>query len=134
MKKLFLLLPVIAITCFGCGKVDQSKAKTLVETLIHTIDNGDYAGTNKFYTDEFNASESIEVRTQKYKDLKDAFGNVTSLECVSVKDSTDPDDRPIVMLMYKVKHTKLTSMEAYSVVSQNGDYKIEQQDIRQEKL
>jgi hypothetical protein len=36
--------------------------------------------------------------------------------------------------MYKVKHTKLTSLEAYSVVSQNGDYKVEQQDIRQEKL
>ena len=133
MKKLFLLLPVIAIACFGCGKVDQSKAKVLVENLIHTIDSGDYANTNKFYTDEFNAGESIDVRTQKYKDLKDAFGNLTSLECISVKDSTDSDDRPIVQLMYKVKHTKLTSMEAYTVVSQAGDYKIEQQDIRQEK-
>ncbi len=134
MKKLFLLLPVIAIACFGCGKVDQSKAKVLVENLIHTIDSGDYANTNKFYTDEFNAGESIDVRSQKYKDLKDAFGNLTSLECISTKDSTDPEDRPIVMLMYKVKHTKMTSLEAYSVVSQNGDYKVESQDIRQEKL
>ncbi len=133
MKKLFVLLTVFAIACFGCGKVDQGKAKTLVETLIHTIDSGDYAGTSKFYTDEFNAGESIDVRTQKYKDLKDAFGNFVSMECISVKDSTDPDDRPIVQLVYKVKHTKLTSLEAYTVVSQAGDYKVEQQDIKQLK-
>ena len=54
------------------------------------------------------------------------------MQCISVRDSTDPDDRPIVMLIYKVKHTKLTSTEAYSVVSQNGDYKVESQDIKEE--
>jgi hypothetical protein len=133
MKKPLVLLVLFTITYFGCGKVDQNKAKTLVESLIHTIDSGDYAGTSKYYTDEFNAGESMDARTQKYKDLKDAFGNLTSLECISVKDSIDPDDRPIVMLVYKVKHTKLTSLEAYTVVSQAGDYKVEQQDIHQEK-
>jgi hypothetical protein len=131
MKKMFVVLAVVIIASMGCGKVDQTKAKTLVENLIHTIDSGDYAATSKFYTDEFNAGESLEVRTQKYKDLKDAFGNVQSMQCISVKDSTDPEDRPIVMFIYKIKHTKLTSLEAYSVVSQNGDYKVESQDIKQ---
>ncbi len=133
MKKLFVLLAVFAVTCFGCGKVDQSKAKTLVEDLMKTIDKGDYAATSKFYTDEFNAGESVDARTQKYKDLKDAFGDIQSSECIRTKDSTDADDRPIVQFIYKVKHTKLTSLEAYTVVLQNGDYKIEQQDIRQLK-
>lgn len=134
MKKSIVLLAVFTITCFGCGKVDQGKAKTLVESLINTADKGDYAGTSKFYTDEFNGSESIDVRTQKYKDLKEAFGDVKSMECISVRDSTDGDDRPIVKLIYRVKHTKLTSLEAYSVVSQNGDYRVESQDVRQEKM
>jgi hypothetical protein len=71
MKKLFVVLTIVTIACMGCGKVDQTKAKVLVENLIHTIDSGDYAATSKFYTDEFNAGESVEVRTQKYKDLKD---------------------------------------------------------------
>jgi hypothetical protein len=133
MKKLFVILTVVAIACFGCGKVDQSKAKALVENLIHTVDSGNYAGTSKYYTDEFNAGESIDARAQKFKDLKDAFGNVVSMECISAKDSTDADDRPIVQLMYKVKHTKMPSLEAYTVVSQNGDYKVEQQDVRQLK-
>ncbi len=134
MKKSIVLLAVIAITCFGCGKVDQGKAKTLVEGLITTIDKGDYANTSKFYTDEFNSGESPDIRTQKYKDLKDAFGNVTGMECISMKDSTDGEDRPIVKLIYRVKHSKMASLEAYSVVSQNGDYKVESQDIKQEKM
>jgi hypothetical protein len=131
MKKLFVLLVVATIAFMGCGKVDQSKAKVLVENLIHTIDSGNYTATSKYYTDEFNAGETPEVRAQKYQILKETFGAVVSMACISVKDSTDPDDRPIVQLIYKVNHTKLTSLEAYTVVSQNGDYKVEQQDIKQ---
>jgi hypothetical protein len=54
------------------------------------------------------------------------------MQCISVKDSTDLDDRPIVQLIYRVKRTKVTTLEAFSVVSQNGDYKVEQDDIKQE--
>ncbi len=111
--------------------VDQNRAKALVVSLIQKIDSSKYVETSKFYTDEFNAGESIDARAQKYKILKEAYGNVQSIECISAKDSTDIDDRPIVQLIYKVKHTKLTSLEAFSVVSQNGDYKVEQHDIKQ---
>ena len=55
------------------------------------------------------------------------------MQCISAKDSTDPDDRPIVQLIYKVNHTKLPRWRHISVVSQNGDYKVEQQDIKQDK-
>ncbi len=132
MKKLVVISGIILISCWGCGKVDQTKAKALVETLIQKIDSGQYAETSNYYTDEFNAGESVDARTDKYKRLKEAFGNVQSIQCISVKDSTDPEDRPIVELLYKVKHTKLTSLEAYTVVSQNGSYRVEQQDIKQQ--
>jgi hypothetical protein len=132
MKKLFVVLTVVTIACLSCGKVDPNKAKALVVSLIQKTDSGKYDETSKFYTDEFNAGESLAARTDKYQQLKNVFGNVLSIDCISEKDSTDPDDRPIVLLIYKVKHTKLTSLEAYSVVSQNGDYKVEQQDIKQQ--
>ena len=131
MKKLLVILSMVAIGCISCGKVDQGKAKVLVENLIRTIDSGDYAATSKFYSEEFNAGESLELRSAKYNTLKETFGDVQSMQCISVKDSTDPDDRPIVQLVYKVNHTKLPSLEAFSVVSQNGDYKVEQHDIKQ---
>jgi|SRR6185312_2947064 len=132
MKKLFVVLCILCVATWGCGHVDQTKAKALVVSLIQKIDSGKYDETSAFYTDEFNAGESLSARIDKYKELKDAFGNVVSIKCISVKDSTDPDDRPIVKLMYLVKHTKLTSVEAYSVVSQNGDYKVEEQDVKKE--
>lgn len=132
MKKIFFVLPVAAIVFYGCGKVEPNKAKALVVSLIYTIDSGKYDKTSAYYTDEFNEGESLNARIQKYKALKDVFGDVQSIECISEKDSTDMFDRPIVHLVYRVKHTKLTSIEVYSVVSQDGDYKVEQQDIRKE--
>lgn len=131
MKKLFVVLSIVAMGCISCGHVDQGKAKVLVENLIRTIDSGDYAATPKFYSEEFNASESLELRSAKYQTLKETFGDVQSMQCISVKDSTDITDRPIVQLVYKIQHTKLPSLEAFSVVSQNGDYKVEQHDITQ---
>ncbi len=131
MRKLLIALPIVVIAFWSCGKVDPEKAKALVQSLIQKTDSGKYAETSTFYTDEFNAGESLDARTEKYQQLKGAFGNVVSLECISEKKSVDPDDRPTVELVYKVKHTKLTSLEAYTVVSQNGDYKVEQQDIKQ---
>jgi hypothetical protein len=132
MKKIFFVLTVATIAWMGCGKVEPNRAKALVVSLIHTIDSGKYDKTSAYYTDEFNSGESLKARIQKYKDLKEAFGAVESIQCVSEKDSTDMFDRPIIYLVYKVNHTKLTSIEVYSVVSQNGDYKVEQQDIRKE--
>lgn len=132
MKKLFVILSILCLATWGCGHVDQTKAKVLVESLIQKIDSGKYDQTSAYYTDEFNGGESLNMRAAKYQELKDAFGTVTSMQCISIKDSTDPDDRPIVKLIYRVKHTKLTSIEAYSVVSQNGDYKVEEQDVKKE--
>lgn len=132
MKKLFILLAIAVTGFWGCGKVDLGKAKALVVSLIQKIDSGKYDETSAYYTDEFNQGESLDARIQKYEELKSAFGNVVSMQCISEKDSTDIFDRPIVQLVYRVKHTKLTSLEAYSVVSQDGDYKVEQQDIEKE--
>jgi hypothetical protein len=131
-EKLFLISFIAIIACYGCGKVDPIKAKALVVSLIQKIDSGKYNETSAYYTDEFNAGESLDARIEKYKALKDALGNVVSIQCISEKDTTDPNDRPIIQLMYRVKHTKLTSLEAYSVVSQNGDYKIEEQDVEKQ--
>jgi hypothetical protein len=132
MKKLFVVITVVVMACSGCGKVEPNKAKALVVSLIQKIDSGKYDETSAYYTDEFNAGESLDARIEKYKKLKDAFGDVQSIDCISEKDSTDPTDRPIVQLQYRVKHTKLTSLEAYSVVSQNGDYKVESQDVEKQ--
>jgi putative lipoic acid-binding regulatory protein len=132
MKKWFVVLAVVIVACIGCGKVDHKKAETLVIALVQKEDSDKYNETSKYYSEEFNQGESVEARAQKYRQLKEAYGDVVSMQCISVKDSTDLDDRPIVQLIYRVKRTKVTTLEAFSVVSQNGDYKVEQDDIKQE--
>jgi len=131
MKKWFVPFIIIAICILSCSKVEPNKAKALVELLIQKIDSGKYSETPNYYSEEFNNSESLDARAEKYKELKDANGDVQSMQCISEKASTDPDDRPTLELIYKVKHTKLTSLEAFTVVSQNGDLKVESHDIKQ---
>lgn len=83
MKKLFVILAIVAIGCLGCGKVDHSKAKALVIGLIQAEDSSKYDETSKYYTDEFNQGESVEARAQKYRQLNEAYGNVVSMQCIS---------------------------------------------------
>jgi hypothetical protein len=132
MKKWFVVLAVLTVACIGCGKVDHKKAEALVIGLVQKEDSDKYVETSNFYSEEFNQGESVEARAQKYRQLKEAYGDVVSMQCISEKDSTDLDDRPIVQLIYRIKRTKVTTLEAFSVVSQNGDYKVEQDDIKQE--
>ena len=94
MKKLFTISVICAVVCYGCGKVEPDRAKALVVSLIHTIDSGKYDQTSKYYTDEFNAGESLDARIAKYKQLKDAFGDVQSIRLVSQKTAPTPMTAP----------------------------------------
>lgn len=131
MKKLSIIL--VALLC-GCSSVmhpDKEKSKAVVEALIQKENSGDYAGTSQYYTDDFNKSETIEARTDKFQKLHDALGDFISMELVKATDSTDPNDFPCVTLVYKVKHNKVNSLETFTVIKEEGNLKVEQQSIAQ---
>jgi hypothetical protein len=118
---------------FGCSNykaIDHAKARALVESLIMKIDSGKYQEANALYTDEFNTGEPLANRIAKYAQLKEAMGNVQSMKCTFIRDSTTEDDWHCAVLIYQVKHTLLTSTEQYTVVSQGGNYKVSEQNIK----
>ena len=78
-------------------------------------------------------SETTEQRVAKFKELHNVVGDFQSMECISAKDSTDENDIPCVFLRYKIKHTKITTIEDFMVEPEEGQYKIEMQNIQQQK-
>ena len=132
MKKVAILLTLTLCACHAITKIDQQKAQTLVQQLIKAENSGDYAGTSKYYTDDFNASEPMDARNAKFKQLHDAFGDMTGMELISSKDTTNANDWPCAHIIYRVKHTKLNSIEGFSVIWDKGDYKVEAHNIGME--
>ena len=133
MKKLSFITVVLLFGCSAMTHPDMAKSKAVVEALIQKENSGDYAGTSQYYTDEFNKSESIEARTDKFKRLHDALGDYKSMELIKERDTTDANDFPAVDIIYRVKHAKGNSIEEFTVISEAGTYKIEEHGITQEQ-
>lgn len=129
MKRTAVLLTLMLCACHAITKINPQKAQALVQNLIKAENSSDYASISKYYTDDFNASEPIDARNAKFKELHNAFGDMTGMELISSKDTTDANDWPCAHIVYRVKHTKINSIEGFSVIWDKGDYKVEAHNI-----
>jgi|SRR5581483_6661600 len=133
MKTIALFIPVLLIcSCSSFKHPDINESKKVAEALIQKENSGDYSKMSQYYTDDFNKAESPEVRAGKFGTLHDALGDYQSAECIKAVDSTDLNDFPSVYLQYKVKHSKLTSVENFMVIREEGNLKVELHNIMQE--
>jgi hypothetical protein len=130
MKKLIFILTIFLVAC--SGSLDHAKAKALTDELIQKINSGAYDQLSQYYTDELNEGEPVEKRTEKFQKLKDVMGDVQSAELVSEQNGTTQDEFPCVVLTYKIKHTKLTSKEEFTVVARGSSYKVSEHKIEKE--
>ena len=133
MKYTPLVFATLLCSCSAIIHPDINQSKTLVESLIQKENSGDYAGTSQLYTDGFNKSEPIESRTTKFKEMHDALGDLKSVECLKAVDSTDLNDFPSVYLKYRVKHSKLNSIEEFTVIKEEGSLKVEEHSVVKEQ-
>jgi hypothetical protein len=132
MKKIAVILTALFCACSALVHPDKEKAKAVVEALIQKENNGDYASTSQYYTDGFNKSEPIETRTAKLQQLHDGLGDFKSMELIKASDTTDANDFPAVDLIYRVKHTKLNSIEEFTVITEEGNLRVEEHSVVKE--
>lgn len=111
---------LIVAGCFS-GKPDVEKAKKVAEDYLQKIDKGDYDNAWKLYSPEFSMSESPESRIEKFKKLKEVFGDIQSMELVS---SSIIEGDEGVELNYKVTHSQRTSLEKLIMVVDEGEHKV----------
>lgn len=132
MKNTVLLIAALICGCSSFKHPDINESKKVVEALIQKENSGDYSNMSQYYTDDFNQTESEQMRVDRFRSLHEALGDFVSDECVKSNDSTDLNDFPSVFLQYKVKHSKLTSVENFMVIREEGNLKVEQHNIVQE--
>ncbi len=128
ISSLFILL-VLLSSC-GVGKIDQPKAKAMVENLLNDLKTENYSSLDKYYTSSFNESEPLDQKTEKFKKLKDTMGAMKSFELISSAEKHDANKGINQLeLKYKVVCDRVTVLETYLVISDEGDQKIIFQNI-----
>lgn len=130
MKKLILFIGILSLWACSTDKLDTEKGKAAVETLIRKIDKEQYKGLSDLYSDDFNAGESLEVRSEKFKKLKQAMGEVQSLDLTEAKNEAVPGDECRLTLTYKIKRSRISSVETFVVILEDGKYKVFDHSIR----
>jgi hypothetical protein len=101
-------------------KLEISKAKTCVESLISAADKGDFEQVKKLSSESFNEGEPAEQRIEKLKMLKNALGDVVSMQLTDSLSEAKSGEEAKILLTYKVKHSKISSIEKYTVLDQGG--------------
>ncbi len=125
------LLFFLLITFFSCSseKLEISEAKKTVENLIVEIDKENYQKIEDFYTANFNASEPLNTRIEKLKKLKKAKGNISSIFIIDSISEANFGEEAKVILTYKIKNTKLNLLEKFTVVKEEGKYKVAEHSV-----
>ena len=129
IKYIFLLMVLVS-----CAEkpMDQEQAKKVVEELIMKTDAEDFDAVSQLYTAEFNSSEPMDVKKEKLLQLKKVLGDVKSMEFVSATHVAEFGQPKKLVVEYKVLHSRITSIETFSVVEDEGGYKIASHSVKSE--
>ncbi|MBP7496900.1 MAG: hypothetical protein KA792_04465 [Bacteroidales bacterium] len=123
MKKIFFVF-IIAVAACTPVKMDINKAKSVVENLIRDIDQEKYSELSKYYTYDFIQAETIEQRTEKFKQLKQAKGDLIEFVLTDSLNEAKLAEALKIILTYKIKYSKITTKETFVIVQDEGDYRV----------
>lgn len=110
----------------------MNKAVTCAESYLNAIKAGDLKTADTFYSNMYNDTESKEKRMEKMQKLMDGMGKIESFTLTDSVKKKSGDDR-IIELTYKVKHTRLATIEKYTIMKDEGNYKIVSQMVENDK-
>ena len=129
-KPFFLLLILVIAQSCTLGKNDQQKGDALTTQLLDDLKNENYTDIDKYYMDSFNASEPTETKVEKFKRLSDAMGPIVSFEMLLAEVKKDPvSNVNQLFIKYKVVCTKVTALQSFILVNDEGQPKIIFQNI-----
>jgi hypothetical protein len=135
MMRIVLCLAALFILS-GCSQkpLDIDSAKKVVEQLITETDAENFDKLEDLYTAEFNNSEPLEVKKEKLLQLKSVLGNVTGIEFLSSTLVEEFGQPRKLVLEYRVLHTRINSIEKFSVVEAEGGYRIASHSVQSENV
>lgn len=134
MKLVKYIFVLLFLASCAAKPMDEENARKVVEELIMKTDAEDFEAVAKLYTGEFNASEPMEVKKEKLIQLKKVLGDVKSLEFISATHVAEFGQPKKMVVEYKVFHSRITSIEIFSVVEDEGGYRIAAHSVKSEGI
>lgn len=129
-KPFFLLLILVITQSCTLGKIDQQKGVDLTIQLLNDLKNENYTDIDKYYMNSFNASEPTTTKIEKFKRLSDVMGPIVSFEMLLAEVKKDPvSNVNQLFIKYKVVCTKVTALQSFILVNDEGQPKIIFQNI-----
>lgn len=130
MKKNILFIALLALAACSSPNLEFSPAKQKVEGLIKDIDNAKFKEVSDYYTEQFLNSETFEARTAKFKQFNEIYGKVVQIHLIDSSKTEKKGGENSLILTYRIKHERLSTVEVFNVVKDGGDYKIAGQSIK----
>jgi len=133
IKYYFPLAIFLIITVSSCSfnEIDSSKAKACSDGYLDALKSGNKEDALKFYSSEFDNSESPEKKMEKLQRLEEVLGPVTSYELLDSLRVSE-GDFPAMSFTYKVMHPKVNTIEKFIIIKDAGDYKITAHQVESE--
>jgi hypothetical protein len=134
MKRLMYLNLVLLVMLSACEpeKPDENAAQQRIQMLMEDISDNNYEGIGKHFTSAFNQNEPVEKKIEKYQQLKRVLGQLQSMEVVSSASEAKFGEKTKVLLQYRIKYDNATTLEDFTVVKDEGEYKIASHHIKNE--
>ncbi len=129
--KLYILLFSFLLLFSSCAlKVNETEARSVAESLLTDMKNENYSGLDKYFTDLSNVGLSHEKKEEVYRRLKDTAGPIKSFEFLEAKEEYDSQEHlNQLTLKYKVVFEKITMLQTFLFINDEGNSRIIFQNI-----
>lgn len=126
---------ILFFLCSSCAlKVDKTEARSVAESLLTDLKNSNYDGIDNYYTALSNESEPLEKKKERFEQLKTVTGPIESFSFESEKEEYDSDKGLNQLeLKYRVKCEKVTVMQTFLFINDEGKSRIIFQNIENVK-
>jgi hypothetical protein len=123
--KTFLLF-FIALFFIGCTghELTFEKAKKTALHAMFLINKQKYDSLSTMYSEDFRMSEPPEIRNNKLKNIFAVSDTIISYQLMDSIETIEIGEESRIILIYKVKHHRLTILETYKITKENGEYVI----------
>ena len=126
------LISLMFLSACTTEKLNEEEAQARVEKLLKDLSENNYNHIGTHFTAEFNKNEPVEKKIEKYQQLKSVLGDLNSVELVSSTSEANFGEQARVQLQYRIHYANATTLEDFTVVKDEGEYRIASHHIKNE--
>jgi len=129
-------MPILLIFLVSCGGqfLELDKARTISENIIISIKEEKFDNFSNNYTDNFFQRITVQQWIDDQNKIKELLGPIGSYRLIEYNIENKIGEPSDIVLDYEVQHTKFKSHHIFTVVLEDGNYKVFGHKIKSDAL